>query len=46
MIGVGVRVESHPAVLKGPVFCGVMVFIVVLLIGYLYDWKKGVFKWR
>ena len=20
--------------------------ILLLLVGYLYDWKKGVFKWR
>ena len=37
---------GYPQVLKGPVFCGVLAFIAVLLIGYLYDWKKGVFKWR
>jgi NADH:ubiquinone oxidoreductase subunit 3 (subunit A) len=37
---------GYPAVLKGPVFVCVLTFIVVLLIGYLYDWKKGVFKWR
>ncbi|MBI1830766.1 MAG: NADH-quinone oxidoreductase subunit A [Planctomycetes bacterium] len=37
---------GYPAVLKGPVFWSVITFIVVLLIGYLYDWKKGVFRWR
>lgn len=35
-----------PTVLRGPVFWGVLVFIVFLLIGYIYDWRKGVFKWR
>src|SRR5438552_3262043 len=35
-----------PTVLRGPVFWGVLVFIVLLLIGYIYDWRKGVFKWR
>jgi NADH-quinone oxidoreductase subunit A len=30
----------------GPVpFIGMMIFIAVLIIGYIYDWKKGAFKW-
>lgn len=35
-----------PLMLKGPVFWGVLVFIVLLFVAYLYDWRKGVFKWR
>src|SRR5262245_33327697 len=35
-----------PQVLRGPVFWSVLTFIVLLLIAYLYDWRKGVFKWR
>lgn len=27
-------------------FCGGMVFLVLLTLGYIYDWKKGVFRWR
>lgn len=26
-------------------FVGMMIFILVLIIGYAYDWKKGAFKW-
>ncbi len=35
-----------PAVFRGPVFWGVLVFIVLLLVAYIYDWRKGVFRWR
>ena len=35
-----------PEALGRPVFWCVLVFIVLLFIAYLYDWRKGVFKWR
>ena len=35
-----------PALLQGPVFWGVLVFILLLLVAYVYDWRKGVFRWR
>ncbi len=28
------------------VFVGVMVFFAILALGFLYDWRKGVFRWR
>lgn len=28
------------------VFGGVMVFIALLALGFIYDWRKGVFRWR
>jgi NADH-quinone oxidoreductase subunit A len=28
------------------VFWSVLIFIALLLIAYVYDWRKGVFKWR
>jgi NADH-quinone oxidoreductase subunit A len=28
------------------VFGGVMTFFVLLTLGYIYDWRKGVFQWR
>ena len=28
------------------VFAGAMVFIALLGLGFLYDWRKGVFQWR
>jgi len=35
-----------PATLRGPVFWTVLVFIALLLVAYVYDWRKGVFRWR
>src|SRR5436190_5136086 len=32
-----------PAVLRGPVFWTVLVFIVLLFVAYVYDWRRGVF---
>jgi NADH-quinone oxidoreductase subunit A len=28
------------------VFAGAMVFIALLALGFVYDWRKGVFQWR
>ena len=33
-------------VLRGPVFWCVLTFIGLLFLAYVYDWKRGVFKWR
>jgi NADH-quinone oxidoreductase subunit A len=35
-----------PAGFHWPVFWSVLIFILLLLVAYAYDWKKGVFKWR
>jgi NADH-quinone oxidoreductase subunit A len=35
-----------PELLQGPVFWGVLVFILLLLVAYVYDWRRGVFRWR
>jgi NADH-quinone oxidoreductase subunit A len=43
---VAYRDDGLPAVARGPVFFGVLVFILLLFAGYAYDWKKGVFRWR
>ena len=37
---------GFPDPLKIVVFFNVLVFIALLLLAYLYDWKKGVFQWR
>ena len=31
---------------RGLVFAGVMVFIALLALGFVYDWRKGIFRWR
>ncbi len=28
------------------IFAGGMVFLALLVLGYVYDWRKGVFRWR
>ncbi len=28
------------------VFAGVMAFLALLTLGFIYDWRKGVFRWR
>jgi NADH-quinone oxidoreductase subunit A len=38
--------RTMPVALQTPVFVCVLTFILLLLLAYLYDWKKGVFKWR
>lgn len=38
--------SGFPAELKLPVFLCVLTFILLLVLAYLYDWKKGVFRWR
>jgi NADH-quinone oxidoreductase subunit A len=35
---------SRPVV--RPVFIGGFVFLVLLTLGFVYDWRKGVFRWR
>lgn len=31
---------------RGLVFAGAMVFLALMVAGFAYDWKKGVFRWR
>ena len=31
---------------RGLVFGEVMVFVVLLTLGFVYAWRKGVFRWR
>jgi NADH:ubiquinone oxidoreductase subunit 3 (subunit A) len=38
--------SGFPPELRLPIFVCVLTFIALLLLAYLYDWKKGVFKWR
>ncbi len=37
---------GYPAILKGPIFWSVLIFIALLFVAYVYDWRKGVFRWR
>jgi NADH-quinone oxidoreductase subunit A len=31
---------------RGLVFAGAMLFIALVIVGFAYDWRKGVFRWR
>ncbi|MFM8282716.1 MAG: NADH-quinone oxidoreductase subunit A [Planctomycetaceae bacterium] len=31
---------------RGIVFVAAMVFIALVVVGFAYDWRKGVFRWR
>ena len=31
---------------RGLVFGGAMLFIALVIVGFAYDWRKGVFRWR
>lgn len=31
---------------RGLVFAGVMVFVALLAVGFVYDWRRGIFRWR
>src|SRR5579864_4382376 len=33
-----------PELMSAPVFWGVLVFLAMLLVAYIYDWRKGVFR--
>src|SRR6476660_701434 len=37
---------GFPDVLRRPIFWSIIVFLILLFVAYLYDWRKGVFKWR
>jgi NADH-quinone oxidoreductase subunit A len=32
--------------LRNAIFWEVLVFLATLALGYVYAWRKGVFKWR
>jgi NADH-quinone oxidoreductase subunit A len=44
--GIDVAVSSGWVASRGLVFGEVMVFIALLALGFVYAWRKGVFRWR
>jgi NADH-quinone oxidoreductase subunit A len=44
--GIDLAVSSGWISDRGLVFGGAMVFILLVVLGFIYDWRKGVFKWR
>jgi len=44
--GINAAVTGGLVSSRGLVFGGVMFFMVLLIVGLIYDWRKGLFKWR
>lgn len=44
--GIDAAVAENLVSSRGLVFASVMFFITLLVLGFIYDWKKGVFRWR
>jgi NADH-quinone oxidoreductase subunit A len=42
----GGRMSQSPTPIVRPAFVGGFVFLVLLTLGFVYDWRKGVFRWR
>ena len=46
MRGIDGAVQAGLVADRWLVFCGVIVFLILLLLGLIYDWRKGVFRWQ
>jgi NADH-quinone oxidoreductase subunit A len=44
--GIDAAVASGLVDSRNLVFAGAMVFIALLTVGFVYDWRKGIFHWR
>jgi NADH-quinone oxidoreductase subunit A len=44
--GLDLAVSSGWIANRGLIFAGAMVFILLVVLGFIYDWRKGVFRWR
>ena len=44
--GIDLAVQNHLVSSRSLVFVEVMTFIVLLAVGFVYAWRKGVFRWR
>ena len=45
-VGVDAAVAGGMVSSRGLVFGGAMLFLAFVVVGFTYDWKKGVFQWR
>ena len=44
--GIDAAVAADMVASRGLVFGGVMFFVTLVVLGFAYDWRKGVFQWR
>ena len=45
-LGVDAAVASGAVANRDIVFVGALTFVALLAVGFVYDWRKGVFRWR
>lgn len=45
-VGIEAAVAAQWVQNRHIVFGGAMLFVVLLALGFVYDWRKGVFQWR
>jgi len=45
-VGIDAAVASGAIESRGLVFAGVITFVALLTLGFVYDWRKGVFRWH
>jgi NADH-quinone oxidoreductase subunit A len=38
--------QAAPQVNPDVLFVGGMIFVALLVLGFIYDWRKGIFEWR
>jgi NADH-quinone oxidoreductase subunit A len=46
VLGIDAAVRGGLVESRHLVFGGVMTFVALLVVGFVYDWRKGVFEWR
>jgi NADH-quinone oxidoreductase subunit A len=44
--GIDAAVADGLVSCRGLVYSGAMLFIALVIVGFAYDWRKGVFRWR
>jgi NADH-quinone oxidoreductase subunit A len=44
--GIDAAVSAGLVESRGLVFAGVLVFLLLVTLGFVYDWRKGIFRWR
>jgi NADH-quinone oxidoreductase subunit A len=45
-LGIDAAVSGGLVENRNMVFAGAMIFLALLTLGFVYDWRKGVFRWR
>lgn len=45
-LGIDAAVAAGDLESRHLAFAGAMVFLVILTVGFIYDWRKGIFRWR